>query len=459
MKRVCSSVLALLLAGAAAPLAAGVVYVPIPPLTGQYEIQLGVSNADAESPRRFTANYLPLNADGSLDPRANPVPMSIPSARTSRLVIPASHLPGLLEVNSAPQLSYTATIHRVGGGDPLGAPLPIITSLELRKAGEFLRLQGIQRDGNGRVTDVAIANLGQQNARCDASLQAAGGQRLGDALLDLQPLSMAYFEDVAGLFGEVAATDLVLHLTCDQRYYAFGFTKDGAGGPVQVQGPAARGTSLLRLPGQPEPGPDPDPDPAPSPGGVLFTRSGHFHTTSPGRETQAFNIAVPPNTTFRRVVVNVDYTHGAWANPPNTQHSLLWLHRGPWLNARWNSNVFGYLNAWGPPGNRTRIMINADRGGVYDGFNGTGVLLQQGVTYRLEYVFDGAANQVRMVMTDKASGALVSQINGHTFGVPLRTDSTGFFFIYFGHEDHSCCGPERPSYGARWENLRLEFQN
>jgi hypothetical protein len=190
----------------------------------------------------------------------------------------------------------------------------------------------------------------------------------------------------------------------------------------------------------------------------VFTRPGHFHTTIHGRETEAFNIAMPAHTTFHRVRVTVDYTHGSWGNPPNSQHSLLWLHRGVWPSARWASNVHGYVNVWGPPGNRSRVMINAGRGNVYDGFNGPGVQLQQGITYALEYIFDGAANQLRLFIREKDTGAVVSQINGHTYGVPLRTDDTGFFFIYFGHEDHSCCGPERPSYGASWANLRVEFQ-
>jgi hypothetical protein len=103
------------------------------------------------------------------------------------------------------------------------------------------------------------------------------------------------------------------------------------------------------------------------------------------------------------------------------------------------------------------VMINADRGNVYTGFNGPGTRLQRGVTYHLDYVYDGAGNAIRLRITDKATGALVGQVNGHAFGVPLRSDGTGAFFVYLGHDDHSCCGPERPSYGASWSDLRVEF--
>jgi hypothetical protein len=463
MKRVCASAVTLALVGAAAPLWAGVIYVPVIPLEG-HEIRIAASNNHPDTAWPYEAHLLPLNSDGTVHDRSQPTGISVQPLRTTQAVVPSLSIPGLLEISTPPQLGFTATILPAGSNnspDNIGTPLPIITSHEAHDADSWLMIQGLQRSANGTETDVGVVNLGHASARCHAFLVAADGESLGDALLDLRPLTMAYFTDVVGLFGQNAAVDVLLRLRCDEAFYSFAVIKNGAAGAIKVRGPAARGTSLLHLPGEEPPPSQPppsEPAPPPDPGTVVFTRNGVFHAPTPGNDTAIHHINVGPHRTFSRVTVRFDYTHGGWfPGAENHNHSLFWLHRGGighgWLG--WFGHIYGYVNIFGPNRDELRNMISVNVTGPHANFKRP-VQPQIGSTYRVEYLYNGAAGHYEAKMTDLATGAVIGTVSGGTTG-PIRSEGGGLFAIYFGHENAHGHGPERPSYGSVWRDLRVEF--
>lgn len=467
MKRICASGMALFFAAAAAPSNAGVVYVPVIPLKGSHEIRVTASNNHPSTSWHYVANVLPLNTDGTLDERSNPAMMFVPPLRTTEALLPNLSTSGLIEIAAAPQLGFSATLFPAGtksSPDNIGVPLPIITSDEARKAGEWILVQGLQRSAQGTRSDVGVVNLGHSATRCTAWVVAADGTPLGgsSAILDLRALTMAYFDDVLGLLGQTAGIDVLLRLNCDQSFYAFGVVRNGASGAIKVRTPAARGSSLLRLPGQgPAPEPEPEPEPPAPEGAFVFSRPGLFHTSLPSNPTYLADMNIGTGRTFSRIRVVFDYRHGSWSNfGSSKEHNLFWLHRGGTgsLWEGWFRHVYGYANIHGPNQNRMRNIYGVDVNTVFASH--TNAVIEVGGNYRVEYIYDGTTFTWTYDITDLSNNQLVNRLTGNSFA-PVRTGTTGFFFIYMGHSDEHVRehpdSPEVPSYGSQWSNLRVEF--
>lgn len=189
---------------------------------------------------------------------------------------------------------------------------------------------------------------------------------------------------------------------------------------------------------------------------MLFERAGRFHRPVPTDPTKIFNIRVPAHTTFRAVTVDLDVEHGGWSREPSKNHSLFWLQRGKCCWPRWAGNVFGFANAFGPGRNEIRLLANAGmrRHGKRVAKQG-GVRLESGRTYHLRFVYGRPGRTMSLEVSHQ--GRRIARVSGQAPTASVRSDGSGHFMVYFGHEDATGVGPERPTYGWTYSNLRVEL--
>lgn len=191
-------------------------------------------------------------------------------------------------------------------------------------------------------------------------------------------------------------------------------------------------------------------------GGVVFERPGRFHRPAPGNPTRIFNISVPANTRFSAVTVDLDVEHGGWSREPSKNHSLFWLQRGKCCWPRWAGNVYGFANAFGPGRNEVRLLANAGmRRHGKKVAKRRGVRLQRGKTYHVSFAYGRSGRTMTLDVSHE--GRRIARASGQAPTDGVRTDASGSFMIYFGHEDATGVGPERPSHGWVYSNLRVEF--
>lgn len=190
---------------------------------------------------------------------------------------------------------------------------------------------------------------------------------------------------------------------------------------------------------------------------VVFTRTGLFHTPTPGDEIKVFNIPVPPAQTYRRVELGLDVTVGPISG---ANQSLFWLHRGridlatnSW--APWPGNVVAFTNYF-PQKMIVRIMTNLNLPKPQRRHFEAGAQLTPGNTYHVSYIRDSSTGQHTVEITNAATGSAVTALSGPLYGGQLTTDEAGFFAAYFGHP-HVKGGSERPTYGWKYQNLVVKF--
>jgi hypothetical protein len=447
---------ALFLLTIAAPATAGVVYIPVPPSEGGATLDVLAFNRDPQVGRRYTARLLPAGTDGVTAGREGSTVSTVHVVRwgTGVLALGSATPSGLLEVSSAPQLSFEARLRPgAAGGEALS--LPVIDSANRVDAGDFAELLGLERTAGAPGAapslraDVGITNLGHAAAVCTARLNRAGGGEVGQrATFAMAPLSFVHFEDALAAFGVGSATTTTLRVACDQPFHAFAVQRGAAGRGLRVVLPAASGRSDLALPGEVSTGHPP--------GSLVFTWPGALHTPRPDKPTQIFEVDVPTGRSWRRLEVSFDYRHAGWSHTPDGNHSLFWLHRGRWLQSRWADNIFAFANAFGGNKSEVKVLTNVDAGKARQVWKQSHALLE-GHTYHVNYVYDTETEVLRLTLTDKATGGKVVDITGDTYGKPIVADSQGAFFLYFGHQDDTGIAPERPSYGSTWSDAELVF--
>lgn len=434
----------------AGPAAAGVVYVPVPPPESGRTVEVLAFNRDAGVARRYTARLLSAGTDGTAErEEAGESTVQVARQATGVLMLGADTVSGLLEISSAPQLSFEARLRLESGDAP---SLPVIGSENAIPAGDFAELVGLERaDGASgvRTANVGVANLGHTSTLCTARLSRAGGVEAGERVsFRMAPLSYGHFQDALGVFGIGSAAGTTLRIACDQPYYAFAVQRTADGGAERVVLPAASGRSTLTLP---DGGPGTYP-----PGSIVFTRSGDLHTPTPQKPTAIFEIDVPAGKSFSRLEIAFEYRHAGWSHTPDGNHSLFWLHRGRWLQSRWADNIYAFVNAFGGKKGLVKVLTNVDAGKARQVWSASHQL-EAGTTYGVRYVYDTATEELRLTLVDRTTGETVVDLVGDTYGKPIVADDQAAFFVYFGHQDDTGFAPERPSYGSTWSDLEAVF--
>lgn len=455
------------LLASAAPLAAGTVYLPVvsleQPADGTYKTRVWITNYGS-SPAAVKLLYLPGIGDGTSQ-RSNPETRTVPPGTTIVLFDAAG--PGMLEVEAPDEVAVSAELRNtmlLGPREVFGA-VPVVGSDQAAEPGETVLLQGLRRSRYGVRSHLGFLNLGHDGASCSASLHATNGDELvGASQLPLPPLSHALIEDVVELASLQQIGDVHARISCDQPFYAYVAVHEMPTGEVVFVRPSPTGASTLEPPGDVEPPPPPPPPPAA--GSFVFNRSGTFHAPKRGNPLKYFNIAAPKNREFRRIVLDMDFTHGGWNGAkPEGNHSVFWLHRGACCWPAWERNIVGFVNLFGPNKNFVKAVHNLDyRGkGAYDktvDFSRS-FKPSPGKTYHVRYDYDAAGGTIRLRITQ--GGKVVQEATAAATTSRIRSGSSGVFMAYFGHDEPKgeclvkACGPEVPSYGWKYSNLRVEF--
>jgi hypothetical protein len=430
---------------------AGTVYIPVPDPVGSggssHVIQVWVTNSGTAQ-RPYAATYLEAESDGTKR-SSKPTEVPVAAGRTSIMGgIGFRGRVGMLEVDTNSAMSIEARlVSTSANGQSSYSTVPAISSRNLFEAGETALLQGLGRgNGIGDVTSLGIVNLGKQASRCEIKVfRADGSQVATTASLTFNPLSLRHFADTFGLLGQTQVTDARVQVSCDQLFYAYATVFIQTNSQMIFVTPSASGASTLTGPGG-----DNQPPPSSS-GAVVYTRPGLFHTATTGLPKGAFDIALDRDMSLKRLVIDMDFIPGPWnlSKSPNN-HGLLWLYRG-----RFRGDTIANVNAFGPSKLTLKAAQNINLGPQQSTQNETGVAWRLGEKYHLRYTYDAENSTVSVVLS--LAGATVKSFNFPTTspnGI-LSVPAHGMK-VEFGHYPGQE-GPEVPSYGWRYSDLRIEM--
>jgi hypothetical protein len=191
---------------------------------------------------------------------------------------------------------------------------------------------------------------------------------------------------------------------------------------------------------------------------IVVERQGVFHTPSPGAESTRIEIPMSAGLHFRKIVLDVDVTHKGWhaRNDKKTNHAIFWLNRGD----KWRSNVFGYVNVFGPTRPRVKLAHNVQQPAGKMLAQTAVLKTESGSTYHFRYVYNTTNGKVELTVSH--AGKVVGRVEGNSVGQkiesdPHNNDSKPGFFLVFGHPADSP-GPEVPTYDWKYSNLRVAFE-
>ena len=450
---------------AAAPAWSGTVYVP---LAVQIDVDTGVEISThvrvtngSDERRSLSYVFLPAGVDGTgVDRAAERIELSL-APRESRLlkeIVPQSTL-GILEITADPGIAVSSRLAgtTVGGWLRPGTEMPVLDASRFAAGGTSILLQGGRRDETRQRTDLFLFQPGGTETACDLVAFRPGGREIGRMTVAVPPLALWGVNDILAELGETTRFEASFLVTCDADFHAFSVLTDVQTGEVVYIAPARLADgSILDSPGGGPPGGDPPGGgpPAPSftcPDGTIFKKEGAFHRPVRRRETRRFEIPMASGRQLSKLTLQVDFTPGPWNQPASGNHAVVWLNR----TERWGGNVFAYVNVFGPSKNIANMSTNADRrdGAPMHAFNRQATF-QEGVPYRLRYVYDTAARTMRatfIARPDTPNESEVVTISGSTTTNVIRSEAPGFF-VYFGHPTGTV-GPEVPTYDWLYSNL------
>jgi hypothetical protein len=438
----------LILGGVSVPAQAGKVYIPLVDRSAAgstHATEILIANHGAQA-RRYSTTFLAAGTDGTVRGAASPR-VAVAAGRTNRLTgSTTSGRFGLLEIDTAPQLLIDARLNNVPASSPASAsasPVPAISSANALAANTVAHLLGLNRDGGGS-TDVGIVNLASQNAQCTIGFIRADGTAIGTAAtVTIVPLSLRHFGDPLGLLGETQAADARAVVTCDRQFFAYAAVFNPASLDLVFRTPSAIGTSSLGGTAPPPTGGTP----------VVFTLDGQIHMPTRGNESKDLLVPLDRQLTLKRMIIEWDVTPGPFT--PGFQdrnHSLIWVYRGVY-----RSNTIANVNCFGPPRSEVKNTTNVDIAPPNLSAKETPMVFQEGVLYRLRYVYD--AELRKSTTTVSTGGTVVASMEQSTTGASnsLVVKAPGVN-VHFGHTAAQALeGIEFPTYGWRYGNLRVEM--
>lgn len=162
---------------------------------------------------------------------------------------------------------------------------------------------------------------------------------------------------------------------------------------------------------------------------------------------------------FSTLEVELDVSMGPW-HPiePDGLHNIFWLHRGPGGVGPWMGGVAGYVNLRGPGRDLIRTRHDLDVTDLADSrtFNVNSVVISEGDQLHVLYRYDPVGGEA-FVEISRDDGTVWSGTDTPTTDL-IRNNIQNTFYFYAGNEtDISLAGPEVPSLGWTYSNLRVEF--
>lgn len=443
------------LALAAAPLAAGPVYLPVAFnfTDGAYVRSTGlwVTNPDT-AVQGFVVRYLPALTDGTTREDGDETgPYYLLPGQTLLVegLVPAGFR-GMLELDGFVGLQFNGAliVKTLQGVKVHEAEIPVLTQADLAVANDTLVLQGLEKVGSATTSNLGLVNMGHASARCYVGLRQKDGLLIiQNAVVDLAPLAQVEFADVFSILGlAIVPEGARAEITCNQAFWSYFSTYNSTSGTVEFVEPSSSisRSTLVEPLGATAPPPPPPPGNA-----VVFSSPGTF-MTYPNQRWAAnnFRINMPfgGSRTFRKIVVDFDFHIGNWDNGnPTGFHCVFWLQAGQ----SWN-NMYGYVNTRGTR-NLTVFQVNTTGGGYVETTQGGSP--QPGGDYREHYEYDTETHLVSHEIRD-SSGNFVA---GREYDIAQSIDefTASSFFIEFGAQLAE--GPESYTPGWRFSNLVAQF--
>ena len=401
---------------------ADTVYVPIVAVPGgTTEVHLANPGA-GELPvvSRF------LSAAGAVTPDAPEVVDAVPADSSLVLagVAPAGES-GLLAVEADGELLAGAWLaSRAADGGERFSLLPALSERNALPAGDVARLAGLARDGG--TARLGVVNLGEAPARC--TVAADGDLEAAEALAPVVP--------ARGLRFAPAVAREVAEVECDQPFWAFALVS-GAGGGVSVVAPTdplAAAPAVAKA----------------APGAIVYEAIGLLHTATRQEEKKRLLVPIDKRLGLKKMVVEFDVVPGPWhPQSPNGNHALIWVYRG-----RFRSNTIANVNAFGPGKDFVKMNQNVDLPARQVTNAKAPLALQRDATYHVRYVYDAAARLATTVVS--RDGAAVATMHMQGTARNRTLDVAAGLVAEFGHYSGQH-GPEVPSWGWRYLNLRVEM--
>lgn len=433
--------------GAAQPLLAGTVYVPMAGdlVTAEGHIittQVLFHNTSGQ-PQSYSAVFIPATSDGTLVDRESPEEFTVTQRATEvRDDLAPAGVFGLLEITTDDEITVTARLVSIAadGEQKIGANVPVINSRSAIAAGGTGVVQGLDRIDGQMVSDFFMLNLSIERSECNVDVRRRDGFRIFEQTVSLPPLSLFPFEDVLSLLGVMNTTDVSVAVSCDTLSHPYGLSRRVDTGEIRFVPPSPKGAASIDL--------FPTSD---CPEDALFQLPGDFHIPSPQNERATFFVDTTPGEVFSRLILTMEFTMGDWnRGDPSGNHAVFWLNRTP----QWASNLFGYVNLFGPRKNFAKMQTNVGLPrGVIEAVQ-QGANFEPGLTYTVRYTYDTEQNFIEAIFTQKGGGEVV-RLNDIPTVNRIVTDNN--FMLAFGHTSHEE-GPEVTTFGWRYSNLcfRLE---
>jgi hypothetical protein len=181
---------------------------------------------------------------------------------------------------------------------------------------------------------------------------------------------------------------------------------------------------------------------------VIFRLDGDFFTPSSGNEIKTWDIPVPNDRAFKKVVVELDVTLGRWwANNPDGVHNLFWFTR----QGTWRSNTIGYVNLFGPGQNKLKQMTNLELAKGQAQSMTAAFTAQNGHTYHITYTYDCLAGHITTVLMEGGTQKAFVQMKATASEIKTKG---GFYQLWIGlHEKYN----ESPTVGWTYSNLYIKL--
>ena len=450
MRKLILSILTLaLLAGAGAAFA-GTVYVPLvidQDSGGNFmETAIRVTNISETDDRVFSYLTIFQNTDGT-DRNEDDVQEILLVPRGSIVLkgLVARGQRAMVEISGGSEIAVSARLEGTNAQSEqiLGAEIPVISSANAVNGGSEAVLQGWIREDQALFTDFHLVNLGSLEATCLANIYDGNGSRLlRDFSFTQRPLSQSTFTDVLSLINIVNRDEITARFNCNQTFFPFATVSAMNSGEMLLIHPSGTGASQLQPPGD-------GGLPPVVPGATTFSRPGVFHVPTVGNESIHFDVPMPGNPVFSKIILDMEFFHGGWHPRSGDNHGIFWLNRGD----RWRNNLFGYFNTFGPNTNTIKLSTNADLGAGNIRAETVGAVLNPGTTYQVHFEYDTNLNVYFAEIS--VNGTVIRRVSDVPTVNAIRTVDNNWF-VAFGHES-GAIGPEVPTYGWRYSNLRVQW--
>jgi hypothetical protein len=448
------AIAAALVALAAQPVLAGVVYVPAVNVLRdgvQRATQLVLTNPDPANVRAVSFRLIESGVAGTpLPPGPFPIIWTI-AGGTAPYSISATDLPdgkaGMLEVFPTYVTGFVVgsrLVYSKQGAYSTPVDIPAISSANVLAAGSSAYLQGIEHGNtSGVISDLGVFNLGTAAANCSMDVTGPyGGVIAAGVTFTIPALSSLLYADYFGGANQIEVPPMSWSkITCDKAFWAMAIRHNANNGDTVAVLP----TNTLAQSTLTQPGAEPPPPPPPPPGGNFnFQLPGNFLTCTSSNRNWKTSITDGrvAGKTMKRIVVDFDVYQGPW-DPNHNVHIYMWLQNGP----SWSSSLFGYLVAVRSKG-IMRFSLKYGSGASVD----TGPGGQYGSTYHVTYEWNGTTRQVGYKIYS-ASGNLR---NSRTVSLSKSSFVVGGMFYATGTWAGGG-GPEAIQYGWKYYNLNVDY--